>query len=301
MKKLILFFLKPLSFLPAICMMYIIYSFSAQTGEASGSLSYTVSYKIVEIGNDTFDVGISDDQLGYYAKRIEYPVRKLAHMTEYFCLAIAVSFPFYVYGLRGLPLMLVAGLICVGFAAGDEYHQSFVDGRGPSKKDVMIDSIGAFFGIITVRIICWTFLAPFRVAQRIEERARRKEMARRQAEEREMERQELARFRAAERRRAEARRFAEERRRTELHLDDDHRRSGAQRSKDNRRPRGDREASFPKSEREKPLRQASRAKTAQSKSEKPERAVKRRPSQSHMDSVSSRPRPVKRVSAQTKP
>ena len=101
MKKLILFFLKPLSFLPAICMMYIIYSFSAQTGETSGSLSYTVSYKIVEIGNDTFDVGISDDQLGYYAKRIEYPVRKLAHMTEYFCLAIAVSFPFYVYGLRG--------------------------------------------------------------------------------------------------------------------------------------------------------------------------------------------------------
>ena len=123
MKKLILFFLKPLSFLPAICMMYVIYSFSAQSGEASGSLSYTVSYKIVEIGNDTFDVGISDDQLGYYAKRIEYPVRKLAHMTEYFCLAIAVSFPFYVYGLRGFPLMLVAGLICVGFAAGDEFHQ----------------------------------------------------------------------------------------------------------------------------------------------------------------------------------
>ena len=32
MKKLILFFLKPLSFLPAICMMYVIYSFSAQSG-----------------------------------------------------------------------------------------------------------------------------------------------------------------------------------------------------------------------------------------------------------------------------
>ena len=299
MKKLILFFLKPLSFLPAICMMYIIYSFSAQSGEASGSLSYTVSYKIVEIGNDTFDVGISDEQLGYYAKRIEYPVRKLAHMTEYFCLAIAVSFPFYVYGLRGFPLMLVAGLICVGFAAGDEYHQSFVDGRGPSKRDVMIDSIGAFFGIITVRIICWTFLAPFRVAQRIEERARRKEMARRQAEERERERQELARFRAAERRRAEARHFAEERRRTELRLDDEHRRTGAQRSGEKRRPRGDRE--YTASGREKPVRQASRAKTAQSKSERQERAAQRRPSQPRTDSISSRPRPVKRVSAQTKP
>lgn len=79
--------------------------------------------------------------------------------------------------------MLVAGLICVGFAAGDEYHQSFVDGRGPSKKDVMIDSIGVFAGIITVRIICWTFLTPFRIAKRMERRAKRKEMARRRVRE----------------------------------------------------------------------------------------------------------------------
>ena len=77
--------------------------------------------------------------------------------------------------------MLVAGLICVGFAAGDEYHQSFVAGRGPSKKDVMIDSIGVFAGIITVRIICWTFLTPFRIAKRLERRARRKEMSRRRS------------------------------------------------------------------------------------------------------------------------
>ena len=175
MKKVILFFLKPLSFLPALFMMYIIYSFSAQSGDISGNLSYTVSCKIVEIGDRALDVGLDEEQISYYATRIEYPVRKLAHMTEYFCLAIAVSFPFYVYGLRGFPLMLVAGFICVGFAAGDEYHQSFVAGRGPSKKDVLIDSIGVFAGIITVRIICWTFLTPFRIAKRMERRARRRE------------------------------------------------------------------------------------------------------------------------------
>ena len=183
MKTVILFFLTPLSFLPALFMMYLIYSFSAQSGEISGNLSYTVSCKIVELGDRALDVGLDEEQISYYAARIEYPVRKLAHMTEYFCLAVAVSFPFYVYGLRGFPLMLVAGLICVGFAAGDEYHQSFVDGRGPSKKDVMIDSIGVFAGIITVRIICWTFLTPFRIAKRMERRAKRKEMARRRVRE----------------------------------------------------------------------------------------------------------------------
>lgn len=161
-----IFLLKPLSFLPALVMMYVIYSFSAQSGEESGNLSFEVSCRIVEVGNTVLDRGLSDWQIQEYAQRISYPVRKLAHMTEYFLLAVAVSFPFYVYGLRGFPLMLTAGLICVGFAAGDEYHQSFVDGRGPSKRDVMIDSIGVFFGILTVRIICWTFLAPFRTARR---------------------------------------------------------------------------------------------------------------------------------------
>ena len=184
MNKFLLYILKPFSFLPALLMMYVIYSFSAQTGEVSGSLSYTVSYKIVEIGNDVLETGFTQEQISRYAHRIEHPVRKLAHMTEYFLLAVAVSFPFYVYGLRGFALMVVAGLICVGFAAGDEYHQSFVAGRGPSKKDVMIDSIGALFGILFVRIVCFTILAPFRVAKRMEARARRREQALERARER---------------------------------------------------------------------------------------------------------------------
>ena len=57
MKELITFVLKPLSFLPALAIMYIIYSFSGQTGEESGNLSYEVSVKIVEIGNQVLDKG----------------------------------------------------------------------------------------------------------------------------------------------------------------------------------------------------------------------------------------------------
>ena len=67
-------------------------------------------------------------------------------MTEYFALAIAVSFPLYVYGLHGILLMFLAGLICVGFACGDEFHQSFIAGRSPSSRDVCIDSVGVFLG-----------------------------------------------------------------------------------------------------------------------------------------------------------
>lgn len=158
MKKILIHLLKPLSFLPAIVMMYLIYSFSAQTGEVSGALSYEVSYQIVETKNELLSENKSYDELAYSARSIEFYVRKAAHMTEYCLLAIAISFPLYVYGVRGIWLILLAGVICVGFAGLDEYHQSFVAGRGPSVRDVGIDSIGVLIGILLVQAFCWSTL-----------------------------------------------------------------------------------------------------------------------------------------------
>lgn len=148
--------LKPLSFLPAVFLMYMIFSFSAQDGTTSAQLSYKVSYKIVETGGKILGADFEPWEIENLANRFHGPVRKLAHMTEYFALAVSVAFPLYVYGLRGILLMIIAGLFCVGFACADEYHQSLVAGRSPSEKDVAIDSIGIFFGIIFTRIVSWT-------------------------------------------------------------------------------------------------------------------------------------------------
>lgn len=149
-------FFKPLSFLPALAIMYMIYTFSAQPGETSASLSYKVSRKIVETVDFVSQQHWDDWQIDSYAQRIHGPVRKCAHITEYFLLAIAVSFPLYVYGVRGLLLMLLAGGICVAYACLDEYHQSMVAARSPSSRDVMIDSIGIFAGVILTRLIGWS-------------------------------------------------------------------------------------------------------------------------------------------------
>ena len=150
--------LKPLSFLPAILMMYVIYSFSAQTGEVSGQLSYKISYKIVETKNQLLNENKSSAELAVSADTIHFYVRKAGHMTEYFLLAVAISFPLYVYGVRGIWLVILAGIICVGFAGLDEYHQSFVSDRGPSVRDVGIDSIGVTVGILLVQAFCWSTL-----------------------------------------------------------------------------------------------------------------------------------------------
>ena len=96
MKKFIIYLLKPFSFLPALLVMYMIFSFSSQTGVDSGNLSYKVSYGIVSVADRVLEKNLSEGDKEYYAGEIELPVRKLAHMTEYCILAICISFPLYV-------------------------------------------------------------------------------------------------------------------------------------------------------------------------------------------------------------
>ena len=151
-KKLLRYLLKPLSFLPAIAVMYLIFHFSAQDGASSAMLSRKVSYKAVTMADRILEKDWSDTQIEAYTEQIHYYVRKTAHVTEYFVLAFTVAFPLYVYGIRGLWLVFLAGAFCVSFAGLDEYHQSFVSGRGASVRDVMIDSIGVLPGIFLVRI-----------------------------------------------------------------------------------------------------------------------------------------------------
>ena len=151
-KALLRFLLKPLSFIPALLMMYIIFSFSAQDGAASANLSYKVSHKAVSIADRALDLELTDQQVARCIRKIHFYVRKLAHFSEYVLLAITVAFPLYVYGVRGIWLVIAGGILCVGFAALDELHQHFVSGRSCSVRDVVIDSCGVLTGIVFVRI-----------------------------------------------------------------------------------------------------------------------------------------------------
>ena len=173
--KLARYLLKPLSFLPAIIVMIAIYHFSSQTGAESSRLSYRVSHRIVTLTDRLDDKGWSEAEIVAQTEHIHYYVRKFAHMTEYFILAACVAFPLYVYGIRGFKLIFFAGIFCVGFAAMDEYHQSFVSGRGASPRDVAIDSIGILPGILATMLIGWigrkTLFAPLSLEKHNQEYA----------------------------------------------------------------------------------------------------------------------------------
>ena len=80
-------------------------------------------------------------------KVLETPLRKGAHMAEYMCLALAIMFPFYVFGKRGKKLIRGSAAVSILYACTDELHQYFVPGRAGRITDVLIDSVGIWFGI----------------------------------------------------------------------------------------------------------------------------------------------------------
>ena len=82
---------------------------------------------------------------------IHFVVRKCAHLTEYAVLALLLFRAVF----RGTHLKWSMSILCVSVwivcvlvAAADEFHQSFVESRGASVWDVMIDAGGAIFGLV---------------------------------------------------------------------------------------------------------------------------------------------------------
>jgi VanZ family protein len=74
---------------------------------------------------------------------IDFVIRKTAHISEFFILYILSYFAFNKNHKWAL-------LFSIAYAASDEYHQSFTPGRGPSPKDVLIDTIGIILGYIFI-------------------------------------------------------------------------------------------------------------------------------------------------------
>ncbi|MGN1083963.1 MAG: VanZ family protein [Lachnospiraceae bacterium] len=147
MKKL----LRYLSVLPALLMLFLIFCFSAQDGDTSGSLSFRLCCAVIRFVDRTFSLSLTETEVLSRADSIHFLVRKAAHMTEYFLLTLSIFLPLRVWLLTGKDstrkttigkILLFTLLLSIAFAVLDEFHQVFVPGRCGTPKDVLIDSIG---------------------------------------------------------------------------------------------------------------------------------------------------------------
>lgn len=124
-----------------IVWMAVIFIFSSQTGDASDKNSKFVMYVFNLVGLDLNS---------FFGDLANFVVRKGAHFTEYFILymflynALKDNFSFkkaLIFSIMGVFL----------YASSDEFHQSFVPERGPSFRDVLVDTSG---GILGLAVIC---------------------------------------------------------------------------------------------------------------------------------------------------
>lgn len=117
--------------------MGVIFFMSAMPGEVSGDQSES----IVEIILSTAEVVLGEGIRNLPPKRVEWFVRKGAHMLEYAVLFVLSRRALRLSGVKRPGLCAMA--MCAAYASADEYHQRFVPGRGPAVADVMIDMAGS--------------------------------------------------------------------------------------------------------------------------------------------------------------
>lgn len=74
-------------------------------------------------------------------------IRKVAHFTIYFILGFFLALSRKRLGKQQISENI---LLIFLFAISDEFHQSFIPGRGPSFKDVLIDTSGAMTSTLLI-------------------------------------------------------------------------------------------------------------------------------------------------------
>ena len=139
----------------AVGWMFCIYKLSEMNSSNSNGKSTGIIGVFIE---DTLDVtneyGITnshptDSKIAKVSQLINAPMRKAMHASVYFVLAFFVMILLNIISnhKKYIFILILAFIICAGFAITDEYHQTFVAGRSGQPMDVIIDSCGAVVGL----------------------------------------------------------------------------------------------------------------------------------------------------------
>ena len=151
-------FFRLLSFVPSLLLLYMILGFSSQDAPTSSSLSFEISVCIVTVCSPDLPTPPSEDTIIQRAELIHTFVRKTAHMTEYFLLALSLQLPLYCYLKQKLSTkirFIIGFFMTVIIAIIDESYQTTIPGRSGNLLDVCIDSIGGLLAIIFLIILCY--------------------------------------------------------------------------------------------------------------------------------------------------
>ena len=119
--------------------MAIIFLFSNQQATISKNTSDEfIKSTIIAISyNNNININLIIDNYSFI-------IRKIAHFMLYLVLGL------FVYNVfkNNKKRIIISLFICIFYACTDEFHQLFIFGRSCEIRDVIIDSIGSFIGIL---------------------------------------------------------------------------------------------------------------------------------------------------------
>ncbi len=131
--------------------MFIIYYFSNQNAQVSTNSSSSLIIAIIKLLPDFL---IKHD-IEYFIIGLSHIVRKTAHFTIYAALGASAFWMFnsLISKLKSKFLIIISVAFCFLYACSDEIHQTFIAGRSGELRDVIIDTSGAFVGIILIFLL----------------------------------------------------------------------------------------------------------------------------------------------------
>ena len=119
----------------AVCMGVIFFLSSQNAAESGETSSWLLEF---------LRLNVSEDFL-----------RNAAHFLEFTGLAVLVFNALYQTFGKKMPFVSFA--FASGYAATDEFHQLFVEGRACTFPDWITDSLGAITGVIVISILFYIF------------------------------------------------------------------------------------------------------------------------------------------------
>lgn len=133
---------KKLAWTAVVGWMALIFILSHQPASVSSGLSSGITEFLLNFIAELFpqsDAGVEE---------FHTLVRKNAHFIAYLILGVLLVNALGSWGRLERRDLLVSFAIAVFYAATDEFHQLFIEGRSGELRDVLIDSAGAATGII---------------------------------------------------------------------------------------------------------------------------------------------------------
>ena len=133
------------------CTFGMIFNFSNQDSEKSGSASQKVTEAITK---DIKSIQkLNKDEKAKVIDQIENIIRKIAHFSLYALVGFLLMSLLITYNINEKNKIISTVTIGAIYAISDEFHQSFVSGRSGQVSDVFLDTLGVSVGSIFILLI----------------------------------------------------------------------------------------------------------------------------------------------------